>query len=192
MKMEKDSIFTRLANDIAEELNKYTSIIEVPKNLNTDYASCLFFANLSKIVVESKHSKLLFCVLDCRNTESLSAGAITIIVNFMTCLHKKVFLWIQDDEKGEIVLEEGDSILQKIVEKYCKDCVTTALSTYNFKEERYQDFLNKKLGLIHYKNEVKMKIVLSELFANIQMHSKSCLGTVMFAADSRQVTIVKN
>lgn len=183
MKKGQKDIVSKLTEDIAHIIEDITGIIKLPSVLEDDKKGIEHIAQLSHMLKETKEKRKLFYVLDCSATDKMSVSAITFLICFIHDLEEKIFLFCEDK-----IIEGNNQIIDLLIEKYIKKSEDLTLwNTYNFEEDYYLSFLNEELSSYNLKEEQKIKLLLSELFTNIKMHSNSKIGSVMVSAHSEKI-----
>lgn len=150
-----------------------------PRIIGTNKKGIEFICYLWGVCKKVKEKEIVW---DCTNTTNIhtnTLSAIGLILKRMKSRRNKVLLKIKYKHKSPEIISEG--IMETLFHKY-SDKTAEGLSYFLWDHEKeedvIEDYLNITFKEIGLKNYSKLKILISEMSANIKMHAEPSEGSI--------------
>lgn len=151
--------------------------IYFPRNLNSDRKGIEFISYLWGQCKKINNSTIIWDLSSTKILQTNILSVIGLILNRVKLRNNKVILRIKKNNKDETIAD--NYIISRLFHLYSYNHGDGLKYVYfDFDKNNLDVFLKDKLKELRLKDYEKLKIILSEMCANIKMHASPCEGSL--------------
>lgn len=166
-------------------MKKRISVV-FPQNLRLNKSGMAFFVHTEKMILRQSNSEIIFDLTQTKNLKANLMGLIDNLIDKAKLNGNRVYL--QLPEREELIRHK---VLDKIFYMY-KSGGGAVFKTKNIYTDSVEisGFLTKDLQKLELKDYHWISIILSEIIANIEMHTETKCGKICGYLDEKEGVVV--